>query len=156
MLLWLAVSMNSQLVAGSAVNWHAWYDFCMCRSRSIRSGDRELVQIVDAALASSARRSGAWLACRPGCAQCCIGVFAISQLDAARLQQGLAELEQHDPERARRVRGRARAAVRRTRASFPGNARTGILAKGAKRDKNFEDYGNDEPCPVLDPETGTC
>jgi hypothetical protein len=54
----------------------------------ILSGDRELVQIVDAALADSARRSGAWLVCHVGCTQCCIGVFAISQSDAVRLQEG--------------------------------------------------------------------
>ena len=125
----------------------------MCSSKSILSGDRELVQIVDAALADSARRSAAWLACRPGCSQCCMGVFAITQLDAVRLQEGLAELEQHDPKRAKRVRRRARAAVRRLRAGFPGDASTGILAESGA---DFEDFANDEPCPVLDPETGTC
>lgn len=125
----------------------------MRSSQSIRSGDRELVQIVDAALADSARRSGAWLACRIGCTQCCIGVFAISQLDAVRLREGLAELEQHDPERALRLRGRVRASVRRLRAGFPGNVSTGILAQ---RGKDFENYANQEPCPVLDPQTGRC
>ena len=125
----------------------------MCRSKSIRFGDRELVQIVDAALADSVRRSGAWLACRPGCTQCCIGVFAISQADAVRLQEGLAELEQHDPKRAERVRRRVRAGVRRLRAGFPGGASTGILAESGE---DFADYANDEPCPVLDPETGRC
>jgi hypothetical protein len=54
------------------------------------AGDHELVQILDAALADTARRSGEWLVCKPGCTQCCVGVFAINQLDAARLQQGLA------------------------------------------------------------------
>ncbi|MGI9101656.1 MAG: YkgJ family cysteine cluster protein [Terriglobales bacterium] len=122
-------------------------------SKSIRSGDRELVQIVDAALVDSARRSGAWLVCHVGCTQCCIGVFAISQLDAVRLQEGLAELERHDPERAQRVRRRARGAVRHLRAGFPGDASTGILTE---RGKAFEDYANDEPCPVLDPKTGRC
>ena len=120
---------------------------------SLRSADRELVQIVDAALEDSARRSGPWLACRPGCTQCCIGVFAITQLDAIRLQEGLAELEQQDPERAKRVRQRARAAVRRLRAGFPGDPSTGILAESGE---DFEDFANDEPCPVLDPKTSTC
>ena len=72
------------------------------------SGDTRLVQIVDTALADTARRSGDWLVCKPGCTQCCIGVFAIHQLDAARLQQGLQELTASDPERARSVRERAR------------------------------------------------
>jgi Fe-S-cluster containining protein len=74
-------------------------------------------------------------------------------MDAVRLQEGLAELEQHDPERAERVRRRSRAAVHRLRASFPGDADTGILAE---RGEEFEEYANDEPCPVLDPETGRC
>jgi Fe-S-cluster containining protein len=123
----------------------------MCSSKSIRSADRELLQIVDAGLADSARKSGAWLACRPGCTQCCVGVFAISQLDALRLQEGLAELEQHDAERAERVRQRARAAV--AHSTFPGDASTGILAESSEE---FEDYANNEPCPVLDPESGMC
>ena len=50
--------------------------------------DQKLVQIVDAALASAERRSGDWLICKPGCTPCCIGVFAIDQLDALRLQRG--------------------------------------------------------------------
>ncbi len=49
-------------------------------------GDQKLIQIVDSALADATRRSGKWLACRPGCTQCCIGAFAINQLDALRLQ----------------------------------------------------------------------
>ncbi|HVN05520.1 MAG TPA: YkgJ family cysteine cluster protein [Bryobacteraceae bacterium] len=92
--------------------------------------DEALVQIVDAAFAEAARRSGAWLVCRPGCAQCCLGEFAITQLDAVRLRRGLAELAERDAERAERVRQRARA----------------IVAPMA----------DDEPCPALDPETGTC
>jgi Fe-S-cluster containining protein len=80
-------------------------------------------------------------------------VFAITQLDAVRLQEGLAELEQHEPERAKQVRRRARAALRRLRTGFPGDASTGILSE---RGDDFEDYANDEPCPALDPETGRC
>jgi len=47
--------------------------------------DLNLIQIVDAALLSATQRSGHHLACRPGCFQCCIGVFPISQQDAHRL-----------------------------------------------------------------------
>lgn len=129
------------------------YDFLMAGAKTLAVGDRRLVQIVDAALADSARRSGPWLACRIGCTQCCIGVFPIDQLDVVRLQRGLAELERHDPARASRVRKRSHEAVRRLRAGFPGDASTGILAKG---DSDFEEFANDEPCPVLDPETGRC
>jgi Fe-S-cluster containining protein len=66
--------------------------------------DRRLIQIVDAALAEAARKSGPWLACRPGCTQCCHGPFPISNLDIARLQEGLAQL---DPTRAAFIRQRA-------------------------------------------------
>jgi Fe-S-cluster containining protein len=125
-------------------------------SRRLRAGDRELIQIVDAALADASRRAGEWLACRPGCTQCCIGVFAIHQLDAVRLQQGMAGLEESDPQRTRRIRERARASVGRMSSDYPGNAQTGVLDEGAEADARFEDFANDEPCPVLDPETGLC
>lgn len=118
--------------------------------------DIELVQIVDAALADATRRSGDWLVCRKGCWQCCVGAFAINQLDAARLRQGLAELESRDPERATRIRERARKSVARIAADFPGDPKTGILAEGQDSEDRFLDFANDEPCPVLDPETGAC
>lgn len=91
--------------------------------------DRDLVQIVDAAMAEAVRRSGAWIACKPGCMECCIGSFAISELDAARLRAGLAELGESDPVRAEAVRRRA-----------------------AQHDEEDEEA----PCPALDPDSGTC
>ena len=114
-------------------------------------GDREFIQIVDAALAEAARKSGSWLACRPGCSQCCIGPFAITQLDAARLRQGLAELEASDPARAARVRQRAREAADR----MPGFI-VGGVGGDAEFEARMEALPEEEPCPVLDPETGTC
>jgi Fe-S-cluster containining protein len=131
------------------------YAFGMSSRRS-PAGDRELIQIVDAALADASRRAGGWLACRRGCTQCCVGVFAIHQLDAARLQLGMADLDKTDPRRARRIRERARASVGRLSAEFPGNAQTGVLDEGPEADARFEEFANDEPCPVLDPETGLC
>src|ERR1700734_1494731 len=83
--------------------------------------DSQLVQILDAALADTARRSGEWLVCRPGCTQCCIGVFAIHQLDAARLQQGLEDLVAREPERGQSIRERARRSVERLTEGFPGD-----------------------------------
>jgi Fe-S-cluster containining protein len=93
-------------------------------------GDRALIRIVDAALAEAVRKSGTWLACRPGCAPCCLGPFPITPLDARRLGRGLAELEASDAIRASNVRERARNAP--------------------------SDTGDDEPCPALDPATGLC
>jgi Fe-S-cluster containining protein len=120
------------------------------------AGDQKLVQIVDAAFADAAQRSGKWLLCRPGCTQCCIGVFEINQLDAMRLKQGIAELKKKDPERATRVQERARESVKRLRQEFPGDVRTGELSSDEEAQADFEDFANDEPCPALDPESGTC
>jgi Fe-S-cluster containining protein len=119
-------------------------------------GDQKLIQIVNAALDDAARRSGEWLVCRPGCTQCCIGVFSINQLDALRLQRGLADLERREPERAARIRQRARQSVRRLSSEFPGDPVSGVLHEGEEAEQQFADFANDEPCPVLDPETGYC
>jgi Fe-S-cluster containining protein len=118
--------------------------------------DQKLIQIVDAALADVTRRSGAWLACRPGCTQCCIGAFPINQLDAFRLRRGLAELETRAPERAALIRQRAQESVNRLSAEFPGDPISGILHESEEADHQFADFANDEPCPVLDPQTGLC
>jgi Fe-S-cluster containining protein len=115
-----------------------------------------LVQIVDAALADTARKSGKWLACRPGCTQCCVGVFPINQLDAVRLKQGLANLEEHAPERAHRVRQRSRESVARLSQDFPGDAASGLLDEGEEAEQRFAEFANHEPCPALDPATGLC
>jgi Fe-S-cluster containining protein len=122
-------------------------------NRAESQSDQHLIQIVDAATADAARRSGHWLHCRLGCTQCCIGIFSISQLDAARLREGLATFESEDPERAAAIRRRAADSIRRLTPDFPGNAITGQLDES---DPRFEDFANDEPCPALDPATGAC
>jgi Fe-S-cluster containining protein len=132
------------------------YPLGMSIARRLPVADQKLVQIVDAAFADAAQRSGKWLLCRPGCAQCCMGVFEINQLDALRLKQGLAELKKKDPRRAGRVRQRAREAVKKLASSFPGDARTGLLREDPEAQAAFEDFANDEPCPALDRESGTC
>jgi len=96
------------------------------------SCERELIRIVDRAVAEAASKAGGWLACRPGCFECCLGPFPISELDALRLRRGLEELERSQPGRAARVAESARQ----------------IAARGGMAD--------DEPCPALDPQTGTC
>jgi Fe-S-cluster containining protein len=121
----------------------------------IASGDSALIQIVDAALAEAARRSGPWLVCRMGCTQCCIGPFPINQLDARRLRRGLAELQAVEPERAGRVRDRARLAITRMSNDFPGDVATGLL-DCEQDEERFSAFANDEACPALDPETGAC
>ncbi len=120
------------------------------------TGDAAFVQIVDAALADAARRSGDWLACRPGCNQCCTGVFAISALDAERLREGMRLLAEADPDRHARVRRRVTESVAKLAPDFPGDPRTGALFHDEASQERFEDFANDETCPVLDPATGTC
>jgi Fe-S-cluster containining protein len=123
-----------------------------------RNQDRSFVALIDGAFADAAIRSGPRLLCRAGCAQCCVGVFTIGPADALRLQQGLSALEQTDPERARRVAARAAASWQRLAPQFPGDSASGLL--DADPDGNpadsFEDFANEEPCPALDPEQGTC
>ena len=123
---------------------------------SLPSADKKLIQIVDAALAEATRKSGAWLACRKGCTQCCHGPFPISQLDAARLRKGLADLEKNDPQRAAHVRRRAKDSVKRLAADFPGDIGTGILGDDEDARARFQDFADEEPCPALDPATGCC
>jgi Fe-S-cluster containining protein len=119
-------------------------------------GDQQLVQIVDAALADATRRSGEWLKCKPGCTQCCVGVFAISQLDAVRLREGLAKLEKSDATKAERLKKRIALSRKKLSKGFPGNAATGVLDESDEAQERFEEFANDVPCPVLDPKAGTC
>jgi Fe-S-cluster containining protein len=122
----------------------------------------DLIQIVTAALASATARSGEHLVCRPGCTQCCIGVFPIAQQDAARIREGLASLTQTDPARAVRIHTRVAASLTRLDPWFPGGrdpgdlATYGILSEDEQSTTLFEEFANDEPCPVLDPATETC
>ena len=112
-----------------------------------------LFQILDAALASTTARSGDWLACKPGCHQCCVGVFPISQFDAENLRSALT---QADPATAARIHIRATASRARLTRDFPGDPTTGQLFTHPDHESAFDDFANDEPCPVLDPTTGTC
>lgn len=120
------------------------------------AGDQQLVQIMDAALAEAARRSGPWLACRPGCTQCCHGAFSINALDIARLQTGMQALRSVDPQRAKAVEQRAKDWIAEFEAEFPGNAETGVLGTSEEDQERFEEFANDAPCPALNPQTGLC
>jgi Fe-S-cluster containining protein len=89
-------------------------------------------------MAEAVRRGGAWIACRAGCCECCIGPFSISPSDAARLREAMSRV---NPEIARRLRGRA----------------VEYLAAIASYDADGLPEGVDEaPCPALDPATGLC
>jgi Fe-S-cluster containining protein len=119
-------------------------------------GDQQLVQIMEAALADAARRSGDWLACRPGCTQCCHGAFAINALDTVRLRTGMRALHAAEPARAEAIEERARAWIAEHGAAFPGDLATGLLGNSEDDEARFEGFANDAPCPALNPATGLC
>jgi Fe-S-cluster containining protein len=123
-----------------------------------RLQDSGFVALIDGAFADAAKRSGPHLLCRPGCTQCCIGAFAIGPADALRLQTGLTALKQENPDRAARIQQRATASWSRLAPRFPGDASSGLLRTDQDGEPvpDFEDFANEEPCPVLDPEHGTC
>ena len=118
--------------------------------------DAQLLQIMDAALADAAAKSGSWLACRPGCTQCCHGAFSINALDATRLQTGMQELWATDPNTAAAIQQRARTWIAEFGPDFPGDATTGILGNSDKEQAQFEDFANDATCPALNPASGLC
>jgi Fe-S-cluster containining protein len=115
-----------------------------------------LLQIVDAAVADAYRRGGHHLVCHPGCSQCCIGVFPIAHEDAARLREGLQTLDEEDLAKSARVHQRVAGSLTRLDPWFPGDRTTGILNEDHEAAILFEEFANDEPCPVLDLTTGTC
>jgi Fe-S-cluster containining protein len=116
-----------------------------------------LVQIVDAAVADAYHKGGSHLVCKPGCCQCCVGVFPIAHQDASRLREGLASLTQTDPAKAARIRTRVADSLIRLSPIFPGDLTTGTLNEDYETSALFtEEAGDIEPCPVLDPITGTC
>ena len=126
---------------------------------SLPARDRELVQIVDAALADTARRSGNRLACRPGCTQCCRGAFTIDALDAMRLKEGMEQLRASHPETAAEIEARAREWIAAHAASFPGDPATGLLGTTKADQARFDEFAESAPdtfCPALDPATGLC
>lgn len=123
-------------------------------SPALRGKDAKLLRLVDSAFARVARKSGAWLVCRPGCTPCCHGPFAISQLDAARLRDALAALAKSNPEKAAAIRARAQQSAKRLtggkgKHAFPGDPRTGLLSDDEDSVDRFMDANEDEPCPVL-------
>jgi Fe-S-cluster containining protein len=119
-------------------------------------GDSALVQIMDAALAEAARRSGRWLVCRPGCTQCCHGAFAINALDALRLRAGMEELRAGQPALAADLERRAHAWLDEHLPSFPGDPETGLLGSSDAERERFENFANEAACPALNPATGLC
>lgn len=120
------------------------------------TGDAQLVQIMDAALAEAALRAGPWLVCREGCTPCCHGAFAINTLDAERLRAGMARLRSTYPALATTLEARAQSWLSEHGPAFPGDPDTGFLGTSDAEQEAFEGFANDALCPALDPVTGRC
>jgi Fe-S-cluster containining protein len=128
----------------------------MLAGMGVPERDRQLVQIMDAALADAVRRAGEWLVCRPGCTPCCYGAFAITQLDAHRLHAGMEELRRTQLERANEIERRAHKWIEQHGGDFPGDRATGLIGDSDAERELFEEFANDAACPALDPATGLC
>ena len=115
-------------------------------------GDQRLLGALGETMAEAARRSGEWLVCRPGCTECCIGPFGITQLDARRLREGLRALAVADPARAAAVRSRAETYIRTAAPVYPGDPISGEISDEDALPSSLDDL----PCPALDPATGCC
>ncbi|MGA9670145.1 MAG: YkgJ family cysteine cluster protein [Terracidiphilus sp.] len=137
---------------GNSADW-LWR---MLGDMSLPPGDSELVQIVDKALADAARRAGKWLVCREGCTQCCYGAFAINELDALRLQEGMKTLRGTEPVLAAEIERRARVWIVEHGPKFPGDLKSGALGRSIDEQTRFEEFADEAACPALDPATGRC
>ena len=113
-----------------------------------------MLALVDAVTGPTAVASGDHLACHAGCSPCCFGPFAITQLDAWRLQDGVRELTVREPERAAAVQRRATGAVAEQASWFPSDG-VGIFVDEGD-ESTFYAFFAAAPCPALDPDTGGC
>ncbi len=93
------------------------------------------------------------LPCRRGCSRCCVGPFAITILDVAELQQGMASLDQTVREG---IQTRALSQMTTFEASFPRLTESPFLDSWSDQelDKLVTQFA-DLPCPALDSD-GSC
>jgi len=126
------------------------------RPPSIASLDRALVRGVDATVRAGERRARRFVQCRLGCTPCCIGVFDVTALDAARLLRALRRLRRRSTGGAAAIERRARRQWRLLAPHFPGDRARGVLDERERERRNFFERFDELPCPVLDPDTGAC
>jgi Fe-S-cluster containining protein len=125
-------------------------------AQSIAQLDRQLLAVLDDRFRNAAARAGAWMACGPGCSECCHGPFPITRLDVERLRRGWVDLRAREGGRADAIRRRASEAVAVLKDGFPGRFDTGRLVDDEQAlDRFFERHGA-MPCPALDPVSGRC
>jgi Fe-S-cluster containining protein len=113
---------------------------------------RALLERIDGWFAACAAAHPAQIVCGAGCSGCCRGLFDITLLDAALLQQGLAALQ---PAVRKDVRERARHRLPELTARWPGFSPPFIL--NGYPDAEWTQMPEDDPtpCPLLGPE-GRC
>ena len=124
--------------------------------RSVGQLDAELLQTLERDFREVAERAGEWLACRPGCSECCHGPFPITRLDVERLRRGLAQLSERKPLRAEAVVARARMTRERLSDGFPGDEAKGRLDGDERALDEYFKWHDSLACPVLDPVSGCC
>jgi len=71
---------------------------------SMPAADQKLIQIVDAALAETARKSGEWLVCRKGCTHAATEYSPSASWMQCACAKALLNLQAADPRRAAQVR----------------------------------------------------
>jgi len=113
---------------------------------------KALLETVDAWFDRCLSRYDDQVSCKRNCSGCCRGLFDISLLDAALLQQGFAELEQQQQENCR---SKARSRVQMLRSRWPQFGPPFILndLPGNEWQRMPED--DQTPCPLLS-DTGSC
>jgi Fe-S-cluster containining protein len=124
--------------------------------KKVASCHSELVQVVDLALSEAARKSSGWIACRPGCGECCIGTFAINQLDAHRLQDGFRALQETDKAKAKRIERRVLEYCETLSEESSFGATACSSTDGNACGPSVASLADDHVCPALDPISQTC
>ena len=113
---------------------------------------QQLLDEIDAWFAGCVAQFPKQVECTKGCSACCRGLFEISLLDAALLQQGFRTL---DPTTQQQVLNKARQRRDNLQQQWPELAQPFILNRLPHSD--WEEMPEDDPtpCPLLD-DRGTC
>ena len=117
--------------------------------------DALLLAELEAGFANARDRAGEHLVCAAGCSDCCVGPFPITRLDRWRLQRGMQQMRDDDPQRAARILERSRAAAQRLKEGLPTEADGRLSQDEATLDAFFQQH-QDLACPALDPDNGHC
>lgn len=128
----------------------------IARDHEVEAGDRALLRSFDDAVTAMERLSAAHVQCRIGCTACCVGVFEITALDAARIVRGVTALRTISGEACGAIVARAAEQWRVQARSFPGDRTTGILGPDERGREAFFARLDSTPCPALESASGAC